>query len=172
MVGVKANNTTRTVRNIAGALGVGALIVLSAASVHTAMTAGPSQSVQASGGGGARRGDRAAAAAVYRALSGVVHTLALRLLGDAQLAKEVTQDTFVDVIERAVELWSNPGDLVFSPFTGIGSEGVVSVEMGRRFVGAELKSTYFDIARRNLAEARVKQSGGLFADEEAECATI
>jgi RNA polymerase sigma-70 factor (ECF subfamily) len=48
-----------------------------------------------------QRGDRAAAATVYRALSGVVHTLAYRLLADAQLAKEVTQDTFVDVIERA-----------------------------------------------------------------------
>jgi RNA polymerase sigma-70 factor (ECF subfamily) len=51
-----------------------------------------------------QRGDRAAAAEIYRALSGVVHTLALRLLADAQLAKEVTQDTFVDVIERADSL--------------------------------------------------------------------
>jgi RNA polymerase sigma factor (sigma-70 family) len=48
-----------------------------------------------------QRGDRAAAATVYRALADVVHTLAYRLLADAQLAKEVTQDTFVDVIERA-----------------------------------------------------------------------
>jgi RNA polymerase sigma-70 factor (ECF subfamily) len=48
-----------------------------------------------------QRGDRSAAAEIYRALSGVVHTLALRLLADAQLAKEVTQDTFVDVIEHA-----------------------------------------------------------------------
>lgn len=46
----------------------------------------------------------------------------------------------LDVIERAVELWSNPNDLVFSPFTGIGSEGYVSLQMGRRFVGAELKN--------------------------------
>jgi RNA polymerase sigma factor (sigma-70 family) len=51
-----------------------------------------------------QRGDRAAAAQVYRALAGVVHTLALRLLADTQLAKEVTQDTFVDVIERADSL--------------------------------------------------------------------
>ena len=48
-----------------------------------------------------QRGDRTAAADLYRALSGVVYTLALRLLADAQLAREVTQDTFVDVIERA-----------------------------------------------------------------------
>jgi len=56
----------------------------------------------------------------------------------------------LDVIERSIELWSNPNDLVFSPFTGIGSEGVVSLRMGRRFVGAELKKSYFDIACRNL----------------------
>ncbi len=51
-----------------------------------------------------QRGDRSAAADVYRALSGVVYTLALRLLADTQLAKEATQDTFVDVIERARDL--------------------------------------------------------------------
>ena len=64
----------------------------------------------------------------------------------------------LDVIERAVELWSNPNDLVFSPFTGIGSEGYVSLKMGRRFVGAELKKSYFDIACTNLDDAiSVKQ---------------
>jgi len=51
-----------------------------------------------------QQGDRGAAAAIYRALSGVVYTLALRLLADTQLAKEATQDTFVDVIERACDL--------------------------------------------------------------------
>jgi RNA polymerase sigma factor (sigma-70 family) len=54
-----------------------------------------------------KRGDRAAAAHVYRALSDVVFTLALRVLSDRQLANEVTQDTFVDVIERAHGLKSN-----------------------------------------------------------------
>lgn len=48
-----------------------------------------------------QRGDRAAAGDVYRALADVVYTLALRVLADPQLAKEVTQDTFVDMIERA-----------------------------------------------------------------------
>jgi len=72
----------------------------------------------------------------------------------------------LDVIERAMELWSNPGDLVFSPFTGIGSEGYVSIEMGRRFVGAELKPSYWELAKRNLSEARETQASGLFADEE------
>ena len=76
----------------------------------------------------------------------------------------------LDVIERAMELWSNPGDLVFSPFTGIGSEGYVSIEMGRRFVGSELKRSYWELAKRNLSEAREKQASGLFAAEELEAA--
>jgi hypothetical protein len=44
------------------------------------------------------------------------------------------------VIERAVKLWSNPGDLVFSPFAGIGSEGVGALRCDRRFVGVELEA--------------------------------
>ena len=47
------------------------------------------------------------------------------------------------VIERAVTLWSNPGDVVLSPFAGIGSEGVVALKAGRRFIGIELKESYF-----------------------------
>lgn len=57
------------------------------------------------------------------------------------------------VIERAVKLWSNPGDLVFSPFAGIGSEGVGALRLGRRFVGIELKRSYFETACRNLTTA-------------------
>lgn len=49
----------------------------------------------------------------------------------------------LDVIERAVTLWSNPGDVVLSPFMGIGSEGVVSRQLGRKFIGVELKAAYF-----------------------------
>lgn len=64
----------------------------------------------------------------------------------------------LDVIERCVELWSNPGDLVFSPFTGIGSEGYVSLKMGRRFVGSELKKSYFDIAVKNMRSVEVEKS--------------
>lgn len=59
----------------------------------------------------------------------------------------------LDVIERCVELWSNRGDTVFSPFMGIGSEGVVSLRLGRRFVGTELKPAYFRQASKNLALA-------------------
>ena len=54
------------------------------------------------------------------------------------------------VIRRALQLWSNPGDLVLSPFTGIGSEGYVSLDMGRRFIGAELKKSYYEVAVKNL----------------------
>lgn len=67
------------------------------------------------------------------------------------------------VIERAIELWSNPGDLVLSPFAGIGSEGYVALQMGRRFIGAELKRSYFEVACRNLAAA-TREQGGLFAE--------
>jgi hypothetical protein len=55
----------------------------------------------------------------------------------------------LDVIERAVELWTNPGDIVFSPFAGIGSEGYVSLKMGRRFMGIELKESYWKQAIKN-----------------------
>lgn len=55
------------------------------------------------------------------------------------------------VIRRAVKLWTNPGDTVLSPFMGIGSEGYVSLQMGRRFIGSELKRSYFDQAVRNLS---------------------
>jgi DNA modification methylase len=74
----------------------------------------------------------------------------------------------LDVIERVMELWSNPGDLVFSPFAGIGSEGYVAIEMGRRFVGTELKRSYWELAKRNLGEAREHKDAGLFNTEEME----
>lgn len=59
----------------------------------------------------------------------------------------------LDLIERLMFLWSNPGDLVFSPFTGIGSEGYVARAMGREFIGAELKHSYFKLAAQNLSQA-------------------
>lgn len=69
----------------------------------------------------------------------------------------------LDVIERCVTLWSNPGDLVLSPFSGIGSEGYQSLKMGRKFVGAELKDSYFEVACRNLKAAEeLKHQGDLF----------
>lgn len=66
----------------------------------------------------------------------------------------------LDVIRRGVDLWTNPGDIVLSPFAGIGSEGFVALEMGRRFIGAELKESYFNQAAQNLANA--SKQGDLF----------
>ncbi|TLN00438.1 site-specific DNA-methyltransferase [bacterium] len=59
----------------------------------------------------------------------------------------------LDVIARALELWSNPGDVVLSPFAGIGSEGYQAIKMGRRFVGVELKESYYKTAVNNLQMA-------------------
>jgi hypothetical protein len=63
----------------------------------------------------------------------------------------------LDVIERAIELWSAPGDMVFSPFTGIGSEGYTAVKMGRKFIGSELKRSYWELACKNIASAETDQ---------------
>lgn len=59
----------------------------------------------------------------------------------------------LDLIERALVLWSNPGDVVLSPFMGIGSEGYQAVRTGRRFVGVELKHEYWRQAVENLKGA-------------------
>lgn len=67
----------------------------------------------------------------------------------------------LDVIERCIHLWTNKGDLVFSPFTGIGSEGYCAIKMGRRFIGTELKPQYWELACQNIEDARHEQ-GGLF----------
>jgi DNA modification methylase len=60
----------------------------------------------------------------------------------------------LQVIERGIELWSNPGDLVLSPFGGIGSEPVTAVKMGRRAIAVELKRSYWEVAVKNLRDAR------------------
>ena len=64
------------------------------------------------------------------------------------------------VIRRTIELWSNPGDVVLSPFAGIGSEGYVAVEERRKFVGAELKESYYRQAAANLASAVAMRAQG------------
>lgn len=69
----------------------------------------------------------------------------------------------LDVIERAMQLWSREGDVVFSPFMGIGSEGYVALQMRRKFIGAELKESYFALAKRNLDEAENVQQLELIA---------
>lgn len=59
----------------------------------------------------------------------------------------------LDVIERCMMLWSNPGDIVLSPFAGIGSEGYVALQMERKFIGIELKASYYRQACLNLVGA-------------------
>lgn len=58
----------------------------------------------------------------------------------------------LDLIERALTMWSNPGDHVLSPFLGIGSEGVCSLKLGRKFMGIELKENYWKHACRHLKQ--------------------
>jgi DNA modification methylase len=67
----------------------------------------------------------------------------------------------LDFIRRCLVMWSNKGDTVFSPFTGIGSEGYESIRLGRKFIGTELKASYFDQASKNLAMAE-SETGSLF----------
>jgi DNA modification methylase len=67
------------------------------------------------------------------------------------------------VIRRCCQLWTNPNDIVLSPFAGIGSEGYVAIEMGRKFIGIELKKSYYDQAVANLKIAdRRRLESGLF----------
>lgn len=72
----------------------------------------------------------------------------------------------LDVIERCLRLWSKPGDAVLSPFAGIGSEGYVSLKLGRRFVGVELKASYYRQAVANLRGVEQDRQGSLFDDLE------
>lgn len=71
----------------------------------------------------------------------------------------------LDLIERAIYLWSNAGDAVLSPYMGIGSEGWGAIKAGRKFVGFELKDAYFMQAVKNLTHmSDVKFGGDLFQD--------
>lgn len=66
----------------------------------------------------------------------------------------------LDLIERCVQLYSNPGDIVLSPFMGIGSEGYVALKKKRKFVGVELKGSYWENACKTLDG--VESQGTLF----------
>jgi DNA modification methylase len=75
-----------------------------------------------------------------------------------KMAKEEDDERHIcplqlDVIERCLKMWSNPGDIVLSPFAGIGSEGWQSLQMRRKFIGVELKPAYFNQACKNLRKA-------------------
>lgn len=72
----------------------------------------------------------------------------------------------LEVIRRLVKLYTNPGELVFSPFAGIGSEGYVAMKEGRRFYGCEIKPEYYTAAVANIERARslVKQESATLFD--------
>lgn len=74
----------------------------------------------------------------------------------------------LSVIERLIRLYSNPGEIVFSPFTGIGSEGFEAIKLGRRFYGCEIKDSYHAAACANLRRAENADSEQplLFSDED------
>jgi DNA modification methylase len=74
---------------------------------------------------------------------------------NVRLAKEGSDERHLcplqlDLIERAIILWSNPGEVVLSPFMGVGSEGVTALKLKRRFIGTELKQSYWQQAVRYL----------------------
>jgi len=71
----------------------------------------------------------------------------------------------LDVIERCLQLWSNPGDVVLSPFGGIGSEGVGALRADRKYIGIELKKSYFDAAIKFLAQEENEQQLPSLFDE-------
>ena len=78
--------------------------------------------------------------------------------------------TQLDVLERGIQLYTNENEVVFSPFNGIGSEGYQALKMNRKYIGIELKSTYFDVAKKNLEQA-IQESNqmdifDMFGDEE------
>ncbi len=67
-------------------------------------------------------------------------------------------------VRRCVQLWTNPGDIVFSPFAGIGTAGYVAVDLGRKFCGAELKPSYYRQAVANIKTVEnASMDGTLFA---------
>lgn len=69
----------------------------------------------------------------------------------------------LEVIRRGIMLWTNPGDIVLSPFGGIGSEPYIAIEMGRKAIAVELKASYFRQMVANVAAAKTK-TADLFAD--------
>ncbi len=68
----------------------------------------------------------------------------------------------LDVIERTIRLWSNKGDTVLSPFGGIASEGFQAIKMGRKFIGFELKESYWKEGQKYLEMAESEAGCDLF----------
>lgn len=77
---------------------------------------------------------------------------------NAKLAREDSDERHLcplqlPVIERCIDLWTNPGDIVLDPFNGVSSTGYQAILMGRKYVGIELKDSYYEISRKFLDEA-------------------
>jgi DNA modification methylase len=74
----------------------------------------------------------------------------------------------LDVIERAIQLRTNPGEIVFTPFMGVGSEAFAAVQAGRRGLGVELKTAYYRQAVRNMETIgqEIPEQPAMFEDEE------
>jgi DNA modification methylase len=88
----------------------------------------------------------------------------------ARTAKDSPEEKHVcplqlGLIDRAVRLWSNPGEVILSPFAGIGSEGWASLLAGRDFYGIELKESYWRQAAKNLGHAESMASAPTLFDE-------
>ncbi len=76
----------------------------------------------------------------------------------------------LDLIERAIKLWSKPGDVVLSPFMGIGSEGYVALQCGRKYIGTELKEAYWRQAVANISQVEAEISAPNLLDRLTEVA--
>lgn len=101
--------------------------------------------------------DRCADAGAFATWYGIRETDTLNV----QAARESADERHIcplqlGTIERCVHLWSNEGETVLSPFAGIGSEGDQAIRLGRRFIGIELKESYFRTAVRNLSNAEAE----------------
>lgn len=95
------------------------------------------------------------------------NTLNARVARDHQDEKHICP-LQLDFIERCVRLWSNEGETVLSPFAGIGSEGYMAVKHRRKFIGVELKPSYWKIACQNLEQIENEMAlPSLFDDEAA-----
>jgi len=104
----------------------------------------------------------------YRAHSGIPGGIRETDVLNVRTARESDDERHLcplqlGVIERAVKLWSAPGDLVFDPFNGVGSVGTESLRLGRRYVGCELKESYWLTSITNLKMAEDAQQRDLFA---------
>ena len=79
------------------------------------------------------------------------NTLNVRVARDAEDERHICP-LQLDFIERVIRLWSNPGETVFSPFAGIGSEPYTAIKLGRRGLGIELKPSYWRTAVNNCRD--------------------